>query len=227
MPIQNRVVRRPRRSAGLPALRAPIIVPIKALEVVNPCQKSLSPHSVCRAPSAPEMTAVSNPNRSPPNAATSALPIKYVLKRGSLFITHFSPARYLHLSASGQRSPFRHANDQSPCNVAELRSAAYDASAEGWNEGRWGDGNGSRSVRKCSTCRRLGCAEGSNHEPTNTPGEEKIGSRGILKGRTRRLPVKAFGFALANLASGIASTTCRQFPLSVAPGSWPRLRMLG
>ena len=43
----NKTNLRPYLSAGLPAIRAPITVPIKAEEIVNPCQKEFSWNSCC------------------------------------------------------------------------------------------------------------------------------------------------------------------------------------
>src|SRR5689334_9728994 len=64
---------RPYRCAGAPEMIDPITVPMRLDATVNPCQKELS----CQRPwmvfSAPDITAVSNPNRNPPNAAISAM----------------------------------------------------------------------------------------------------------------------------------------------------------
>ena len=49
------------------------MVPIKALETVNPSPKLPSPKRILKASVVPEMTAVSNPNRRPPSAATKVL----------------------------------------------------------------------------------------------------------------------------------------------------------
>src|SRR5580700_1925502 len=65
--------RRPHQSAGRPALSAPTIVPISALETVNPSRLSLSENARRNASVVPEITAVSNPNSSEPSAATIAL----------------------------------------------------------------------------------------------------------------------------------------------------------
>ena len=65
--------RRPHQSAGRPEARAPAIVPIKALETVNPSRLSLSVNAWRNASVAPEITAVSNPNNSEPSAATPAV----------------------------------------------------------------------------------------------------------------------------------------------------------
>ena len=58
----------PYLSAGLPAVRAPIIVPINAEEIVIPCQKEFKSNNSCIDLSTPEITAVSKPKRKPPNA---------------------------------------------------------------------------------------------------------------------------------------------------------------
>ena len=65
--------RRPHQSAGRPEARAPAIVPIKALETVNPSRLSFSVNAWRNAPVAPEITAVSNPNNSEPSPATPAV----------------------------------------------------------------------------------------------------------------------------------------------------------
>jgi hypothetical protein len=67
---------RPYRSAGRPTISEPMIVPINALETVNPHWPPLSPNTALSAFSVPEITAVSKPNRKPPSAATSVLPSK-------------------------------------------------------------------------------------------------------------------------------------------------------
>jgi len=64
-------VRRPYQSAGQPAVNAPTIVPISALATVNPSHPADSPNTLLSQSVVPEMTAVSNPNSKPPNAATT------------------------------------------------------------------------------------------------------------------------------------------------------------
>src|SRR5436190_20376065 len=65
--------RRPSQSAGRPADKDPTIVPISALETVNP-SRLLFREKICRSDSvAPEITAVSKPKRNEPSAATIAL----------------------------------------------------------------------------------------------------------------------------------------------------------
>ena len=65
--------RRPHQSLGRPTSNAPNSVPIRALETVKPSVLSSSPNTLRSASVVPEMTAVSNPNRNDPNAATTAL----------------------------------------------------------------------------------------------------------------------------------------------------------
>ena len=67
----------PYRWAGLPAMIDPITVPIKLEATVKPCQKLLSDHKPWMVFSAPEITAVSKPNKNPPNAAISAIRTGY------------------------------------------------------------------------------------------------------------------------------------------------------
>jgi hypothetical protein len=67
-------------SPGLPAAIDPITVPINAMETVNPSVESVKPKYGLRNSVVPEITAVSNPKRKPPNADTN------VAKRRFLFI---------------------------------------------------------------------------------------------------------------------------------------------
>ena len=71
-PIAISVARRPQRSIGQPPNTAPTTVPHSALEIARPCSAGLMFHTRCTACSAPEITAVSKPNRNPASAATSA-----------------------------------------------------------------------------------------------------------------------------------------------------------
>ena len=64
---------RPKRLAGRPQKKAPMMVPIRAVAIVKPCAKSDSPYIFWMAPSAPEMTAVSKPKSRPPRDATKAI----------------------------------------------------------------------------------------------------------------------------------------------------------
>src|SRR5882757_5163029 len=68
---------RPYFLAGTPAIREPNTVPIRLEETVNPCQKELSDHIFSMIFSAPEITAVSKPNKKPPRAAISAIRTGY------------------------------------------------------------------------------------------------------------------------------------------------------
>src|SRR5690606_19961394 len=65
----SRLILRPYLSAGTPPYRAPMTVPMRAMETVSPCSKGLEFQSTCRVCSAPEITAVSKPKRKPPRAA--------------------------------------------------------------------------------------------------------------------------------------------------------------
>src|SRR5579862_8047351 len=69
--ITNNTFLRPYRCAGFPAIMDPITVPIRLAATVNPKRKSLSDQSCWIVFSAPEITAVSNPNKNPPSAAIS------------------------------------------------------------------------------------------------------------------------------------------------------------
>lgn len=64
---------RPNRSAGAPATSEPMTVPISAEATVKPRLASESAKRACNAVVVPDITAVSNPNSSPPSAAPSAL----------------------------------------------------------------------------------------------------------------------------------------------------------
>ncbi len=64
-----------------PATSAPITVPTRAIETVNPWALSFSRYRSLRALMAPEMTAVSNPKRSPPNAPLTVALAKLKLSR--------------------------------------------------------------------------------------------------------------------------------------------------
>ena len=63
------VGRRPKRSDGIEPASAPSTVPHRAAEMASPCIASLIDQTRCTACSAPEMTAVSKPNRKPASAA--------------------------------------------------------------------------------------------------------------------------------------------------------------
>src|SRR6478609_9613131 len=65
---------RPYFSAGLPAIMEPSTVPINADATVKPCEKSSNDHNSWMDFSTPDITAVSNPKRKPPRAATKAYP---------------------------------------------------------------------------------------------------------------------------------------------------------
>ena len=65
--------RRPHQSAGRPTSSDPTIVPSRALETVKPSRLSVSEKTWRRDSVVPEITAVSNPNRNEPSAATIAL----------------------------------------------------------------------------------------------------------------------------------------------------------
>src|SRR5690606_17312970 len=67
--IHFSTVLRPYRSAGLAATTAPKIVPIREIDTVKPCKNGLKSHRSCMIFSAPEITAVSKPNRNPPKEA--------------------------------------------------------------------------------------------------------------------------------------------------------------
>ncbi len=71
--ITRRLSRRPKRSPGKPASIAPRTVPKSALNTVTPKRKGVRLYVWVRALVVPEMTAVSNPNRRPPSAATIVL----------------------------------------------------------------------------------------------------------------------------------------------------------
>ena len=62
---------RPNRSLITPAPHAPIAQPNSAQAAAQPFIPSSSMNRFWRNPIAPEMTAVSYPNSSPPNAATN------------------------------------------------------------------------------------------------------------------------------------------------------------
>src|SRR6185369_9025005 len=69
--IRYSVPLRPSLSDGIEPSNAPITVPINAMDTVSPCCKLFSCQYFCIDCSAPEITAVSNPKRKPPNAITS------------------------------------------------------------------------------------------------------------------------------------------------------------
>jgi hypothetical protein len=54
-------------------MKAPMIVPIKAMAMVKPWLKSDRPYTVWMDFSAPDITAVSNPKSNPPRDATKAM----------------------------------------------------------------------------------------------------------------------------------------------------------
>ena len=66
----TRVFLLPSRSEGMLPINDPPIVPIRAMETVSPCSMGLRFQYNWIACSAPEITAVSNPNRNPPKATT-------------------------------------------------------------------------------------------------------------------------------------------------------------
>ena len=72
-PITNNTVRRPYLSAGLPAVKAPRMVPMIAVVTVMPNPASSRLNTVLRDSVVPEITAVSKPKMSPPMDATMAL----------------------------------------------------------------------------------------------------------------------------------------------------------
>src|ERR1035438_6363999 len=69
-PSALRQARRPYRSLGALALHEPTTVPHKALETVMPSRAGESEKVSVSDLVVPEITAVSNPNNSPPRAAT-------------------------------------------------------------------------------------------------------------------------------------------------------------
>ena len=62
---------RPHQSAGRPAVKAPTMVPIRALETVT--RRLLPSENTWRRTRRPEITAVSKPNRNEPSEAIAAL----------------------------------------------------------------------------------------------------------------------------------------------------------
>lgn len=66
--IQHNVFFRPSRSVGIPPSMAPTTVPISAIETVRPCSKAVRFQICWIFCSAPEITAVSRPNKNPPKA---------------------------------------------------------------------------------------------------------------------------------------------------------------
>jgi len=66
--MTNKTGRLPYLSTGLLAQKAPKTVPINAEEIVNPCSTDVKLNIDCIVFSTPEITAVSNPNKKPPNA---------------------------------------------------------------------------------------------------------------------------------------------------------------
>src|SRR5688572_25152612 len=68
---------RPYFFAGGAAIIEPSTVPIKLEATVKPCQNDPSCHNSWIVFSAPEMTAVSKPNKKPPNAAIRAIRTGY------------------------------------------------------------------------------------------------------------------------------------------------------
>src|ERR1044072_9083850 len=65
--------RLPSRSPGMPPNIAPRIVPHSAEDTVTPSMYGVNEYFADSAAVAPAITAVSNPNNSPPNAAITAL----------------------------------------------------------------------------------------------------------------------------------------------------------
>src|SRR5690606_12617132 len=64
---------RPLACVKLPTMSDPKTVPIRLEATVNPSQKEFKAQKDCIVPSAPEITAVSKPNKKPPKAAISAI----------------------------------------------------------------------------------------------------------------------------------------------------------
>ena len=72
-PITKSIFLRPYLSAGIPAVRAPRMVPMSAVATVNPRPAGLRLNSWASATVVPEITAVSKPKIRPPSEATIAL----------------------------------------------------------------------------------------------------------------------------------------------------------
>ena len=69
--ITLRILFRPKASEGIPPNMAPNTVPISAILTVRPCSSTLKFQTCSMACSAPEITAVSKPNRKPPRATVT------------------------------------------------------------------------------------------------------------------------------------------------------------
>src|ERR1035437_7483883 len=74
--VMRKLPRRPYRSPGIPPNMAPRMVPQSAADTVNPSSAGLSENLVVSAAVVPAITAVSNPNSSPPSAATTELLVR-------------------------------------------------------------------------------------------------------------------------------------------------------
>ena len=72
---------RPMRLATGPANQAPTVQPMRAEDTEKPLSASLRTNSPDRASTAPLMTAVSKPNRNPPRAAATQMPMIRPLMR--------------------------------------------------------------------------------------------------------------------------------------------------
>src|SRR5690606_29778661 len=81
-PTQNSVFFLPSMSTGMPANSAPTTVPYNAAATANPCDRSSNYHTCCMVCSTPEMTAVSNPKRKPPIAATREISVTFLFMFG-------------------------------------------------------------------------------------------------------------------------------------------------
>ena len=68
---------RPNLCAGTLVMSEPITVPIKLEATVKPCKNASSDHSCCTVFSAPDITAVSKPNKNPPSAAINEIRTGY------------------------------------------------------------------------------------------------------------------------------------------------------
>lgn len=76
-PASTSVFLRPNRSLNTPASRQPTTQPSSAQAAAQPLSAGLRAKCACKKPMAPEITAVSYPNKRPPSAATRQTSTRY------------------------------------------------------------------------------------------------------------------------------------------------------
>src|SRR5262245_24816048 len=147
--VRSMVGRRPRKSARVPARKAPTAQPSRTEATAKPVPAAPVPKAPSRAPTVPLTTPLSKPNRKPPTAATAAKALTaaavVALSRPSGGTTAGAPPRpvpisrgsvvMIDLALKRGRLVARGSEVQPPCREAEAAAARGRAKPRGGRTG--------------------------------------------------------------------------------------------